>query len=121
MKGLRPHLIALLTSMLVTAPAVADRVDVLAEPGALAAAIAGASPGDELILAPGQYDGPVTIDVSLVLDGGGAALIIGNEVGSVIRWRRQTSRCEALRLADQARTVPTRMPGSSWIAARTAL
>jgi nitrous oxidase accessory protein len=40
-----------------------------AEPGALAEAIAGASPGDVLILAPGRHDGPVALDRTLTLDG----------------------------------------------------
>ncbi len=86
MNRLRSHLIALLTALLasVAAPAAAERVDVLAEPGALTTAIAGASPGDALILAPGRHDGPVTIDRPLTLEGGGAATIAGNEIGSVV-------------------------------------
>ncbi|MFA7432607.1 MAG: nitrous oxide reductase family maturation protein NosD [Gemmobacter sp.] len=55
-----------------------------AEPGALAAAIAGASPGDVLILAPGRHDGPVVLDFPLTLDGQGEARIDGNGQGSVI-------------------------------------
>lgn len=84
MKRLRAHVIALLTCLSVAAPLGAAQVDVPAEPGALAAAIAGASPGDELMLAPGRHDGPVMIDVPLVLDGGGNAMIVGSDVGSVV-------------------------------------
>ncbi|OAN73556.1 carbohydrate-binding protein [Jannaschia sp. EhC01] len=84
MKRLRAHLIALLTCLSVAAPLGAAQIDVPAEPGALVAAIAGASSGDTLILAPGRHDGPVTVDRPLVIDGGGAAQIVGNEVGSVV-------------------------------------
>ncbi len=53
-------------------------------PGRLADAVAGADPGDVLILAPGRHDGPVTITRRLTIDGGGAALIDGGGRGSVI-------------------------------------
>lgn len=83
MNWLRPLLVALLALAL---PALAGAVERLvpAEPGALAAAIAGASPGDVLILAPGRHDGPVVLTQPLTLDGGGAALVQGNGTGSVI-------------------------------------
>jgi nitrous oxidase accessory protein len=58
-----------------------------AEPGALAAAIAGASPGDVLILAPGRHDGPVVLEFPLTLDGRGAATIDGNGQGRDPRHR----------------------------------
>lgn len=62
----------------------AEERPVPAEPGALAAAIAGAEPGDHLILSPGRHDGPVIIDRPLTLDGLGAALVEGDGTGSVI-------------------------------------
>ena len=62
----------------------AEPVQVPAETGALAAAIARASPGDVLILSPGRHDGPVVLDIPLTLDGGGDALLEGSGVGSVI-------------------------------------
>jgi nitrous oxidase accessory protein len=52
--------------------------------GALASAIAGASPGDVLILAPGLHQGPVTLDRPLTLDGRGQAVIDGGGTGSVV-------------------------------------
>ncbi|MFP4327550.1 MAG: nitrous oxide reductase family maturation protein NosD [Paracoccaceae bacterium] len=55
-----------------------------AEPGALAAAIAGASPGDVLNLSPGRHDGPVIIDRPLTLQGDGTARVEGDGTGSVI-------------------------------------
>ena len=51
----------------------------------LTAAIAGAEPGDVLILAPGLHRGPVVIDKPLTLDGQGKAQIDAGGKGSVIR------------------------------------
>lgn len=51
----------------------------------LANAIAGAEPGDVLILAPGLHRGPVVIDKPLTLDGQGKAQIDAGGKGSVIR------------------------------------
>ena len=50
----------------------------------LAEAIAGAAPGDVLILAPGLHSGPVVIDKPLTLDGLGRAQIDAGGHGSVI-------------------------------------
>lgn len=65
-------------------PAQAGEVRVPAETGALSIAIAGANPGDVLILAPGRHDGPVVLDMPLTLQGEGEALVEGNGTGSVI-------------------------------------
>ena len=84
MGGLRFAFAALIMALV---PAFAGAGDVLvpAEPGALAAAISGASPGDVLILAPGRHDGPVTLDRPITLDGRGDATINGGGKGDVIR------------------------------------
>lgn len=52
--------------------------------GTLAAAIAGAAPGDVLLLSGGAYLGPVTIDRTLTLQGDGSATIDAEGQGSVI-------------------------------------
>jgi len=52
--------------------------------GALHGAIARASPGETLILSPGQHAGPVTLTKPLTIDGQGRAEIKGNGTGSVI-------------------------------------
>lgn len=52
--------------------------------GALATAIAGASPGDVLILEPGRYAGPVVIDRPLALGGPASAIIDGLGQGTVV-------------------------------------
>jgi len=76
------RLIALV--MLISTPLAAAELHVRPGTGTLAAAIAGASPGDVLILSGGAYLGPVTIDRTLTLQGDGAATIDGQGRGSVI-------------------------------------
>lgn len=53
-------------------------------PQALANAIAGAAPGDELVLERGLYEGPVEITRPLTLTGLDGAILRGNGTGSVI-------------------------------------
>jgi nitrous oxidase accessory protein len=52
--------------------------------GALLSAVAGASPGDVLILMPGLHEGPVSIDMPLTLEGRPDAVLDGNGIGSVV-------------------------------------
>ncbi len=73
-----------LSVLLATWPAVAAERPVQAGGGALQRAIAGADPGDVLILAPGRHDGPVTLSKPITLDGDGNAVIEGGGNGSVI-------------------------------------
>lgn len=54
------------------------------EPGALAAALGAAAPGDHLILAPGRHDGPVILTRPVTLEGEAGAELVGNGTGSVI-------------------------------------
>lgn len=75
--------LALVLSLLALPLCAAERM-VLPGGGTLAAAIAGAAPGDVLILAPGRHDGPVLLDRPITLDGQRGALIDGHGVGSVI-------------------------------------
>jgi nitrous oxidase accessory protein len=65
-------------------PANATTTLVPAQTGALAAAIAAASPGDVLELAPGLHTGPVTIDRSLTLRGSYKSIIDSGGKGSTI-------------------------------------
>lgn len=77
------HVLALVLSLLALPLGAAERV-VLPGAGTLAAAIAGAGPGDVLILAPGRHDGPVLLDRPLTLEGRDGAVIDGHGTGSVI-------------------------------------
>ena len=83
MRNLLPFLTVLFT-LLMTSLVSAAEVIVPAEEGALAKAIAGATPGDVLILSPGRYAGPVTLDKTITLDGRGKAVIDAGGTGSVI-------------------------------------
>jgi len=74
----------LVVLMLLAPSAQAAQVHVTAGVDSLQTAIAGSAPGDVLILGPGTYSGPVTIDHAVTIEGGGQAVIDGNFKGSVI-------------------------------------
>ena len=76
------RLLAVISMALAPLPLWAGEIEVA--PGGLATALAEAEPGDTLTLAPGTYSGPIVIDRTLTLDGGGAAQIDGAGQGSVI-------------------------------------
>ncbi|NJM84137.1 MAG: nitrous oxide reductase family maturation protein NosD [Tabrizicola sp.] len=76
--------LALLLALTLSLPALAAEVQVMPWPGALQAAIAGAEPGDVLLLQPGTYPGAVTIGESLTLLAEGEAIIDGQGKGTVI-------------------------------------
>lgn len=76
-------LFAMFLAFMASSAGAAER-RVPAEPGALAEAIAGASSGDVLILAPGRHSGPVVLDRPVTLDGEGMAVLDANGAGSVI-------------------------------------
>jgi nitrous oxidase accessory protein len=75
---------ALALALLLATPAWAAEVHVAPGTGTLADAIAGAAPGDVLLLSGGAYLGPVTIDRTLTLQGDGTATIDGQGRGTVI-------------------------------------
>jgi nitrous oxidase accessory protein len=75
---------ALALLLLLSTPLTAEELHVEPGAGTLAAAIAGAVPGDVLILKGGAYLGPVTVDRSLTLQGDGSASIDGQGQGTVI-------------------------------------
>lgn len=82
MARIRLLLVAILAALAV--PAAAETRTVAPAPGALAAAVAGANPGDVLILMPGLHEGPVSIDLPLTLEGHDGAILEGNGTGSVV-------------------------------------
>lgn len=73
-----------LLMMMSVASAGAAEVIVPLQSGALAHALKTAKAGDIIRLRPGTYEGPITIDVPITLDGGSVATIAGNEIGSVV-------------------------------------
>jgi len=82
MARIRLLLVAILAALAV--PAAAETRTVAPAPGALAAAVAGANPGDVLILMPGLHEGPVSIDLPLTLEGQDGTILEGNGTGSVV-------------------------------------
>jgi nitrous oxidase accessory protein len=70
--------------LLLAAPLWAGEVAVAPGEGTLAAAIAGATPGDVLVLTDGAYAGPITIDRPLMLTGPKGAVIDGQGNGTVV-------------------------------------
>jgi nitrous oxidase accessory protein len=75
---------ALALVMALATPLWAAEVHVAPGAGTLADAIAGADPGDVLMLSGGAYLGPVTIDRTMTLQGDGTATIDGLGQGTVI-------------------------------------
>lgn len=70
--------------ILTAAPAAAGRIEVPAESGRLAAAMAAAAEGDVIVLAPGRHAGPVRIEKRLTLCGEPGAVIDAGGKGSVV-------------------------------------
>lgn len=70
--------------LLISSPLLAAEIAVAPGAGTLAQAIAGASPGDVLVLSGGAYLGPVTLDKTLVVEGREGAVIDGQGKGTVI-------------------------------------
>ncbi len=78
------RLSVLLIGLLLASPLFAAERAVVPGAGSLAAAIAGAEPGDVLTLTDGAYRGPVTIDRPLTITGPRGAVVDGLEQGSVM-------------------------------------
>jgi len=83
----------------VQASADAKEIRVPAVPGALAAAIKTAQPGDVLRLQSGRHEGSVVIDKPLVIEGGGQAHIVGSNLGTVISVTAPDVRISGLRVS----------------------
>jgi nitrous oxidase accessory protein len=73
-----------LAFLLLAFPALADEMRVAPGAGHLQAAIAGAKPGDVLLLSAGRYPGPFVIDRSLTVAGVPGTILDGQGNGSVV-------------------------------------
>ncbi|THV20552.1 nitrous oxide reductase family maturation protein NosD [Peteryoungia ipomoeae] len=78
------RLFVVLIGLVLASPLAAAERMVAPGTGSLAAAIAGAAPGDVLTLSDGAYLGPVTIDRSLAIAGPRGAVVDGEGLGSVM-------------------------------------
>ncbi|UTV40476.1 nitrous oxide reductase family maturation protein NosD (plasmid) [Ensifer adhaerens] len=78
------RLSVLLIGFLLASPLLAAERAVVPGAGSLAAAIAGAQPGDMLVLTDGAYDGPVSIDRPVTITGPRGAVVNGLKQGSVV-------------------------------------
>ena len=75
---------ALILGLILPLPLAAGEYRVAPGAGTLATAIAGAAPGDVLLLDEGAYVGPLTIDRPLTITGPRGAVVDGGGTGSVI-------------------------------------
>jgi nitrous oxidase accessory protein len=78
----RPLILVL--AMMIAMPLWAAEIRVSPGQGTLATAIAGAAPGDEIILEAGRYSGTITIERPLIITGTRASIIDGLGQGTVI-------------------------------------
>lgn len=76
--------LALAITLMLASPALAGEVSVAPCKGCLANAIAGAEPGDVLLLEDGRHEGAVIIDRTLTITGSRDAVVDGQGKGTVI-------------------------------------
>ena len=81
---LRIRLLIAAAAAALSLEAAAETRTIAPEPGALVSAVAGARPGDVLILMPGHHQGPVSIEIPLILEGRPGAVLQGDGTGSVV-------------------------------------
>ncbi|MCB9647653.1 MAG: nitrous oxide reductase family maturation protein NosD [Deltaproteobacteria bacterium] len=75
--------------------------------GALQARVDALAPGETLRLAPGTYDGPVTIRVpGVTVEGGGSAIIEGHGEGTVVSVRAPGVVLSGLRIRGSGDSMP---------------
>jgi len=91
--------------------AFADTLNVKAEPGALAKAIANATPGIVLKLEAGIHAGPILIDKSITLTGTKGTIIDGKGLGTVIKITAEDVTIRGLKIISSGDNLPEKHSG----------
>ncbi|GHD07602.1 carbohydrate-binding protein [Tianweitania populi] len=73
--------------------------------------ISNAAPGDTIVLEPGSYAGPITIDKQIVLEGKLGATVLGNGKGSVVTVNAPGAIVRGLRVSGSGRDLMVRDSG----------
>lgn len=102
-----------MAAVLAALPAMAWAADLSVSPNgpALQEIIAGATAGDVLVLEPGAYAGPITIDKPLVLAGKPGATVTGDGKGSVVTIQAESVTVRGLTISGSGRDLTTRDSG----------
>lgn len=95
-----------LPGILVAALALPAHAATEVSPGQLAAALAAAPPGEELILLPGVHAGPVVIDKPLILTGQPGAVVDGGGLGSVVTVKSPDVSVRGLEIRTSGLSLP---------------
>lgn len=93
-----------LLSLTFALPVSAERIEVGAASGQLQQALVDAHKGDELVLSPGHYIGPVIIDKPITLTGTPGAIIDAQGTGSVVTIDAPDVTVQSLTLINSGRT-----------------
>lgn len=86
-------------------PAPAATLQVTAGTADLQAVLDGAAEGDEIVLAPGTYQGPLRIPRRLTLTGDPGSIIAGNDQGSVITVTAPETVVRGLTISNSGRSL----------------
>ncbi len=109
--GAAAHAAALVALVLIPGMGAARTLRVPATPGAAAAALAQAGPGDTLRLAAGLHRGPLAIGRPVVVRGEPGAIVDGGGTGTVIRISAAGAAVEDLEVRASGRRVITEDSG----------
>lgn len=89
----------------------AAALDVAAEPGAFAAALARASPGDTLVLEAGVHEGPFVIGKPVTLEGVPGAVVDGKKQGNSLKITAPDVTVRGLKIVNSGRDLSQQHSG----------
>lgn len=89
----------------------ADILNVKAEPGAVAQAIANATPGDVLILEAGIHTGPIVVDKSVTLTGVKGTIVDGQAIETTIKIMAEDVTIRGLKIINSGDNLPDKHSG----------